>query len=105
MDLTNQRVVFTGTLQQMTRTQAIDLVHSLNGHCQSSVTSKTNFLVCGQYSKSLFDDSLYTIKEQTAMDLIALGHEITILSEVEFYALISQQLKEWRFCCKVLNKE
>ncbi|HAP3957925.1 TPA: BRCT domain-containing protein, partial [Enterococcus faecalis] len=56
MDLTNQRVVFTGTLQQMTRTQAIDLVHSLNGHCQSSVTSKTNFLVCGQYSKSLFDD-------------------------------------------------
>ncbi|HAP4114421.1 TPA: hypothetical protein IUV09_003250, partial [Enterococcus faecalis] len=47
MDLTNQRVVFTGTLQQMTRTQAIGLVHSLNGHCQSSVTSKTNFLVCG----------------------------------------------------------
>ncbi|MCC9080966.1 hypothetical protein LOS19_14635 [Enterococcus faecium] len=44
----------------MTRTQAIGLVHSLNGHCQSSVTSKTNFLVCGQYSKSLFDDSLYT---------------------------------------------
>lgn len=34
MDLTNQRVVFTGTLQQMTRTQAIGLVHSLNGHCQ-----------------------------------------------------------------------
>ena len=31
---------FTGTLQQMTRTQAIGLVHSLNGHCQSSVTSK-----------------------------------------------------------------
>lgn len=31
MDLTNQRVVFTGTLQQMTRTQAIGLVHSLNG--------------------------------------------------------------------------
>ena len=24
----------------MTRTQAIGLVHSLNGHCQSSVTSK-----------------------------------------------------------------
>nr|WP_249384355.1 hypothetical protein [Enterococcus faecium] len=46
----------------MTRTQAIGLVHSLNGHCQSSVTSKTNFLVCGQYSKSLFDDSLYTKK-------------------------------------------
>ena len=96
MDLTNQRVVFTGTLQQMTRTQAIGLVHSLNGHCQASVTSKTNFLVCGQYSKSLFDDSLYTKKEQTARDLIALGHEITILSEVEFYALISQQLKEWQ---------
>lgn len=35
-------------------------------------------------------------KEQTARDLIALGHEITILSEVEFYALISQQLKEWQ---------
>nr|WP_240076901.1 hypothetical protein [Enterococcus faecalis] len=47
----------------MTRTQAIGLVHSLNGHCQSSVTSKTNFLVCGQYSKSLFDDSLYRKKE------------------------------------------
>ncbi|MGC2996711.1 BRCT domain-containing protein [Enterococcus avium] len=37
----NKTVVFTGTLQTLTRKQAQRLVYSLHGHCQSSVTKQT----------------------------------------------------------------
>ncbi|MGC2996225.1 BRCT domain-containing protein, partial [Enterococcus faecalis] len=51
----NKTVVFTGTLQTLTREQAQRLVYSLHGHCQSSVTKQTDMLVCGHYTKSLLN--------------------------------------------------
>lgn len=90
----NKTVVFTGTLQTMTRKQAQNLVRSLHGRCQSTVTKQTDILVCGHYTKSLLEDSRYTIKEQTARELIEQGQDLLILSEAAFYERIIEQLQQ-----------
>ncbi|WP_235046661.1 BRCT domain-containing protein [Staphylococcus aureus] len=90
----NKTVVFTGTLQTLTRKQAQGLVYSLHGHCQSTVTKQTDILVCGHYTKSLFEHSTYTNKEQTARELIEQGQDLLILSEAAFYAVAIEQLQQ-----------
>ena len=90
----NKTVVFTGTLQTMNRKQAQGLVYSLHGHCQSTVTKQTDMLVCGHYTKSLFEQSEYTVKEQTARELIEQGQDLLILSEAAFYECVIEQLQQ-----------
>lgn len=94
LSLKDKTVVFTGTLQTMTRKQAQGLVRALHGRCQSTVTKHTDILVCGHYTKSLFDTSEYTIKEQTAHELLSNGQDLLILSEAAFYALAIDQLQQ-----------
>lgn len=93
MSLKNKTVVFTGTLQTMNRKQAQGLVRALEGRCQTTVTKQTDVLVCGHYTKSLFETSAYTVKEQTAHELIEKGQDLVLLSEVDFYDLVIEQLK------------
>lgn len=78
----------------MNRKQAQELVHSLQGVCQSSVTKQPDMLVCGHYTKSLFEQSEYTNKEQTARELIEQGKDLLILSEAAFYARVITQLQQ-----------
>jgi len=66
--------VLTGTLSNHTREQAIWLIESRGGKVTNSVTKKTSFVVAGENAGS---------KLNKAQDL-----NITILSEMEFVALI-----------------
>lgn len=74
--LTGKTVVFTGTLEKLSRTEAKELVESLGGRASSSVSSKTDFCVAGPGSGS---------KEEKARSL-----GVPVLTEDEFMKLIGR---------------
>lgn len=47
--------VLTGTLTQMTRTEATELIQSLRGKVAGSVSKKTNYVVAGNEAGSKLD--------------------------------------------------
>jgi len=75
--LQGKAFVFTGSLQSMSRNEAKTLVEALGGIVQSSVTSKTSYIVAGVEPGSKMDRG------------ISLG--ITVISEEEFLKLISKK--------------
>lgn len=80
--------VFTGTLEKMTRHDAMQLVVDLGGVCADNVTKKTDFLILGNYDfcNSIKDGK--SAKMKHAENLILKGSQIEILSENVFYDLI-----------------
>jgi len=75
--LQGKAFVFTGSLQNMSRNEAKTLVEALGGIVQSSVTSKTSYVVAGVEPGSKMDRA------------ISLG--ITVISEEEFLKLIGKK--------------
>jgi len=53
--LEGKTFVFTGTLRSMTRREAQELVKSLGGETASSVSSRTDYVVCGEKPGSKYD--------------------------------------------------
>ena len=80
--------VFTGTLEKMTRHDAMQLVVDLGGVCADKVTKKTDFLILGNYDfcNSIKDGK--SAKMKHAENLILKGSQIEILSENVFYDLV-----------------
>ncbi|MCK7507494.1 MAG: helix-hairpin-helix domain-containing protein [Desulfobacterales bacterium] len=74
--LQGKAFVFTGGLQSMSRNDAKALVESLGGVVQSSVTSKTSYVVAGGEPGSKMDR--------------AISQGITVISEEEFLKLIGK---------------
>jgi len=68
--VTGKTFVFTGSLKEMTRQEAISLIKDLGGVVSASVSKKTNFLIAGNKSGS---------KISKAKNL-----NITILTETDF---------------------
>lgn len=91
MSLKNEVVVFTGTLNSMTRKQAQAVVASLKGTNQSSVTGKTSLLVVGFYQGDLIDDKEESIKLREAKRLREKGAFIQLLNEKEFLKLLARE--------------
>lgn len=82
-------VVFTGTLEKMTRREAMQIVADIGGIPADSVTQKTNFLVLGNndYCKSIKDGK--SSKQKKAEKLILAGADLQIMPEAVFYDLIN----------------
>ena len=80
--------VFTGTLEKMSRKDAMQLVVDLGGSVGDNVTKKTNYLILGNndFCQSIKDGK--SNKQKKAEDLILKGHDIEILSENVFYDLV-----------------
>lgn len=74
--LAGKKFVLTGTLERMTREQATELILSLGGAVSSSVSRKTDYVVCGSAPGAKYDKAR------------SLG--VKILTEEEFYKLIEQ---------------
>ena len=72
--LSGKTFVFTGSLQQLTRKEAREIVESLGAHASSSVSKKTNYLVTGLGAGS---------KKQRAEEL-----QIPIISEDDFLKMV-----------------
>ncbi len=56
--LNNLTFVITGTLPTLSRDEAKDLIEKNGGHVSSSVSSKTNYLLCGENAGSKYDDAV-----------------------------------------------
>ena len=82
-------VVFTGTLEKMTRKEAMQIVADIGGIPADSVTQKTNFLVLGNndYCKAIKDGK--SSKQKKAEKLILAGADLQIMPEAVFYDLIN----------------
>lgn len=89
----NETVVFTGTLASMTRKQAQDLVRSLGGQVQLSVSKKTTLLVIGRSNVDLFEHDPRSLKLKNAEDLQKKGVPLKKLSEEDFITLAINQLQ------------
>jgi DNA ligase (NAD+) len=74
--LTGKALVFTGTLNRITRPEAEELVRSLGGKAGSSVSSKTDYLVAGEAAGS---------KLEKAQRL-----KVAVLDEDGFFELIGR---------------
>lgn len=83
--------VFTGTLENMTRREAMQAVADIGGICADGVTAKTNFLILGNldYSQNIKNGKSAKLKKAEAM--IIKGKDLQILSESVFYDLLQEQ--------------
>lgn len=93
-DLHKKKIVFTGTLQTMTREKAQNLVTILQGDIQNTVTHQTDILVVGFRKQNLFDTDPYSKKELLARKYQNEGYAISILTEKEFFSLAVDQLEQ-----------
>lgn len=86
--LYKKHVVFTGTLEKMSRKDAAQIVANFGGILENGVTKKTNYLVLGNndYCKTIKDGK--STKQKKAETLILKGQDLQIIPEDIFYELI-----------------
>lgn len=75
---------FTGTLNSMTRRNAMQKVVDIGGLCGNGVTMKTNFLVVGVQDYAKLKDGKKSSKMKKAEELANKGIEIEIITEDDF---------------------
>lgn len=90
--LSDQVVVFTGTLVTMTCKEAQQLIVSLKGRIANHVSKETTILVIGHYTKSLFDEEMLTKKEKLAQEYKSKGYLILLVNEKTFLELVLKEL-------------
>lgn len=84
----NKTFVFTGTLEKLTRKDAMQLVVDFGGSCSNSVTTKINYLVLGNNDYSTTIKNGKSNKQKKAEELILKNHDLNIISENVFYDMI-----------------
>ena len=80
---TDKRLVFTGALSRMTRSEAAKGARSCGAVIQGAVTHDTDFLVLGKQRRDK------STKQRKAEQLIARGCDIQIIEEEDFYWILS----------------
>lgn len=89
--LFGKTVVFTGTLEKMTRKEAMQLVADLGGVNGDTVTKKTDFLVLGNNDMCASIKDGKSSKQKKAEKYILAGSELAIISENVFYDMLSEE--------------
>ena len=80
-----QRVVFTGTLETMKRSQAKQALRKAGGFPQNSMTLTTHYLVVGRTNLAVVDDSGTSRKYQTAKQ-----YNVKIIDEDQFLEMLGE---------------
>lgn len=81
-------VCFTGTFQYGTRKDLLTKIANIGGIPTNSVTAKTDILVVGEQDYRVVGEDGMSNKQEKALDMIAKGKEIEILSESDFLSMI-----------------
>jgi DNA polymerase-3 subunit epsilon len=85
----NKRVAFTGALSNLSREDAQRIVTDIGGITKPiNVSRKTNYLVVGCLEYTKFGEGFKSSKLKLAEELIAEGHDLEIISEVDFFKMI-----------------
>lgn len=80
--------VFTGTLSQMTRSEAMKCIVNIGGTINNNITRKTKYLIMGCQDYSKFADGKESSKTKKVKKLLDDGQNIHVISEEEFYNII-----------------
>ena len=91
VDLDNQRYLFTGKMQSMSRGDAEKLVKAANGAISSAVNNKLDYLVIGDDGSPLYGAGRKGSKQLKAEELIAAGAPLKIISETAFLQMLTGQ--------------
>lgn len=86
--LYDKTVVFTGTLEKLTRKEAMQIVVDLGGYVSDSVTSSTNYLVLADTVYNTIDGK--STKQKKAEKLRLNGNDIAVIPESVFYDFSNQ---------------
>ena len=88
--LYGRTVVFTGTLESMVRDEAMQRVVGVGGHCGTSVTKATDYLVVGCPDFRTFSHGCTkSAKLRKAEELAAQGSGIEIVSEFDLLKMLA----------------
>ena len=94
--LYDQHCAFTGKLQKYTRKEAMQIVASVGGFGENSVTKKTRFLILGTQTKERKSN-----KQLKAEKNLNKGQKIKVIPELIFYDMLSTDgvgqicMEEW----------
>jgi len=84
-----KRVVFTGTLSKLGRSDAKKIVENIGGIVEpDTLRNNTNFLIVGITDYKQFREGIKTTKLKKAENIIAKGNDLEIISEVDFFKMI-----------------
>lgn len=89
-DITGKVVVITGSLRPMTRQDVISFLEHSGAIVQGYVSAQTDILLAGHKQLDIFDPDKRSKKYEAALSRIALGQEITILSEETFFNMVKK---------------
>lgn len=84
--------VFTGKLERFMRTEAVQIVANIGGHCENNVTKNTNFLIVGDMDYKEGLNGYKSNKLKKAEELIKKGQDLKILPESAFYDLVADYI-------------
>ncbi len=84
----NKEVVFTGTMARP-RHDLMQMVMDIGGRTKDSLTRSTDFLVVGQQDFRIVGEEGMSGKQKKAMEMIAKGAPLQVLSEAEFFMMIN----------------
>lgn len=80
--------VITGTLERMTRKNAMQLIANMGGINSENVTKETNYLILGNNDYNPFIKDGKSSKQKKAEQYILNGQDISIITESVFYDMI-----------------
>lgn len=83
-----RKVVFTGTLSSMSRSEAQKTIVDIGGFISNSVTRETDFLIVGHQDYRVVGEDGMSTKQEKAINLIEKGAPLEILSEAQFLSNI-----------------
>lgn len=96
--LFKKNVVFTGTLEKMTRKEAAQLVVDFGGIAQNNITKNTDYLILGNNDYCASIKNGKSNKQKKAESLILNGSDLKIIPENVFYNIISEWLNNEEVC-------
>lgn len=89
-ELYEKEIVFTGTLERMTRRNAMQIVVNMGGVASDKVNKNTDYLVIGKSDFIDFKNGKKTNKLKKAEELIGKGQALEIIDETDFYRIIGE---------------
>ena len=84
----NKKLVFTGTLESMTRKNAMQVIVNLGGVCSKNISNNTDYLIIGIQDYGKLKGETESSKMRKARELILQGYNLEIIKEDDFLKLL-----------------